>query len=164
MGDTGLDRIDNKLLRNILSNCIRLRPEVADHHYRLGALLCLMNNESGAFAALSQGQALDDLSDWSDRQWIAHMAEAFLSLTFDRGDSEKAKAITYLARGLLLGGDEARESLSRQLRDDKKFAVWREGSDDPDKWWDTADRLLDRLVHPVPAQSRTADSLNGKPP
>ncbi len=146
------DRVDNWRLRGILENCIRLRPDVPDHHYRLGALLCLMDDEPAAFASFAEGQALDTRFASADREWISIMAGVYLRLMDQRDSTEKAKTVAYVARALGFGGIRARERLLATLKDAKELELWRRIREQHPEQKDTADRLLDRLLHPVAAQ------------
>jgi hypothetical protein len=143
---SSLDQVDDEVLCGVLRHCIRLKPSIADHHYRLGVMLCLMDNEEAALAAMTRGQVLDIQSEQFDRQWISSMAESFLTLTYGRDKAEKAKTVAYVARGLALGGNESRARLLNVLSTDQSLGAWRLGQEHP-SIWDTADRLLNRLVH-----------------
>ena len=151
-GGWGSDSIDNERLLAVMRHCIRLRPDVADHHYRLGALLCLKDDEAGALAAFERGQTLDAESDQHDRQWISAMATVYVGHQTEAEKPDKAKTVSYVARALVLGEADTRERLLAKLRDDE---LWTLRKEHPALWTDTADRLLDALLLPQATPPQT---------
>jgi hypothetical protein len=141
-------------LREILEHCIRLRPDLPELQYRLGALLCIMNDEEAAFSALTQGQDLDlhalkTKSSGSDREWISVMARVYFP-QIDRNGStskiRKATIVAYIARALVLGVPTTRNRLLDLMDTDMTLKLWKIVREKQPDLQDTADRILKRLL------------------
>ena len=103
---------------DMLRHCARLEPTCAEHEYRLGAALCLLNNEHGARAAFAKAQALDRHVEFHSPEEITSFASIYLEMAY-RGvtasPGESAAAVAFVARAMKLGGPDAAASITENL-------------------------------------------------
>jgi hypothetical protein len=152
------------LLRDMLRHCIRLDDASPEHCYRLGAVLCLLDDEAGAQDAFTQAQKRDGRSEYYSPDMVAISAGSYLELAYDRSSisaGDAAAAVAYVLRAVTLGGAGATKHISGRF---EKTDYWKWQTRlatygvEPD--WTTTDRILCSTLGldlPVPAVQSTKE-------
>lgn len=134
------------LFHDLLRHCIRLDGNCPEHRYRLGAVLCLLNEEQAANETFAEAQKRDSLSEFYSPREVGTYAAVVLGLAYDHDSvsvGHAAAAVAFVMRALELGEHGVADRITKEFIQTKYWhRQMRRAKYGYDPTWTTTDQVL----------------------